>query len=426
MQSDFEQQTMTTERIQTSDRGDDEARQFRKLLESHDPRPPRRGQILEGEIIKLKENLAIIDVGAKRDAIVPPEEMDEVNESYLDQLDEGDSVPVYVLRTPFGDEELMVSLEKGQRAKDWERAAKCLENQEVLQLKVIGKNKGGLLLEFGRLRGFVPNSHVPALANIYDRKERMNRKAEMIDSTLMVKVLETGRKRKRLVLSAKKAEKEARQQRLQELKQEVGETAKGRVTNLVDFGAFVELDGVEGLIHISEIAWQKVEEPAQFLKPGEEVDVLVQSVDVENERVSLSRKALMPSPWETYADKHTVGELVEGIVTNVVDFGAFVQVAEGIEGLIHVSEMHQTRASAPQDVLFPDDSVLVRILDIQPERQRLALSQRRVSPDEEVQWIGGRKQGGEADPIMALKDAPDATQRQVLVTDGSLDGESDD
>jgi 4-hydroxy-3-methylbut-2-enyl diphosphate reductase len=193
-------------------------------------------------------------------------------------------------------------------------------------------------------------------------------------------------------LSVKKAQKELRQKRLLELQQAKGETISGRITNVVKFGAFVDLDGIEGLIHISEIAWHKVERPAEILSPGEEVAVKILAVDSERERVSLSRKALMPSPWDLFAQTHQDGELVEGVVSSVVDFGAFVVIDDGIEGLLHASEMRGTKDFAPQDILIPGDAVLVRIINIQVDEQRLALSQVRVSQDEEMAWTFRRQQ----------------------------------
>lgn len=248
------------------------------------------------------------------------------------------------------------------------------------------------LVEFGRLQGFIPTSHVPQLQRVRNQGTLAGQKAKLIGEELLLNVIEVDRQHHRLVLSAKTAQEERRTQRLLELKRAEGETITGIITSLVDFGAFVDLDGVEGLLHISEIAWQKVKKPNEHLNPGEEVDVLIKSVDVERERVSLSRKALLPDPWESFAQTHADGDLVEGVVIDVLDFGAFVRITEGIDGLLHVSEMDGTRDFAPQDLLFPDDAILVRILNIQPEKQRLALSQRRISQAEEAGWNWHRQQ----------------------------------
>lgn len=370
----------------------DQNASFAELLTKYEPEPVERGQYVKGEILQIEENIIFADVDAKRTAVIPPQDLELLEEDDLAQLSVGDEVTLYVLRTPEGGEDLLVSLNKGLEQQDWLDAKEYLANEDLLELEVIGHNKGGLMVSFGHLRGFVPTSHVPQLHHIHNQRALTSQKAKLVGEDLPLKVIEVDRRRRRLVLSAKKAQKERRQQRLLELKLKEGETITGLITNLVKFGAFVELDGVEGLIHISEIAWQKDINPNDFLTPGEEVEVLIQSVDVDRERVSLSRKALLPSPWEQFDETHQAGDLMEGVVTNVTDFGAFTLITEGIEGLIHVSEMRGTRGAEPQDVLFPGDTVLVRILSIQPQKERLALSQRRVSQNEEMEWIWQRQQ----------------------------------
>jgi small subunit ribosomal protein S1 len=365
----------------------DEGVSFAELLEEYEPAPLRRGQYLKGKILQIDENVILADVAAKRTAVVPSQDITLIKEEERTQLSVGDEVPLYVLQTPKGDEELLVSLNKGLEQQDWVEAKAYLANEALLELEVIGHNKGGLIVAFGHIRGFVPASQVPQLQGTHNQRTLTSLKAKLIGEELLLKVIEVDRRRQRLILSAKKAQKEQRQQRLMELERMEGKRVTGRVTSLVKFGAFVDLDGIDGLIHISEIAWDRVEKPANHLSLDEEVEVLIQSVDVERERVSLSRKALLPSPWELFAQTHALGDLVEGRVTNVVDFGAFALVTGGIEGLIHISEMHGTRDFAAQDVLCPGDIVLTRILRIEPERQRLALSQRRVSQHEEIEWV---------------------------------------
>lgn len=359
---------------------------FEDLLDDYAPEPLRKGQFVQGEILQIRDNVILADVDAKRTAIVPPQDLALIEEDHLQQLEVGDEVILYVIRTPRGDDDLLVSLNKGLEQQDWLTASEYLENEEMLELEVIGHNKGGLMVSFGHLRGFVPASHVPQLRFLHNPDRLTSEKARLVGQELALKVIDVNPQRRRLVLSAKKAQKELRHERLLELKAIEGDTITGRIANLVKFGAFVDLGGIEGLIHISEIAWHKVDSPADILKRGEEVEVMIQSVDIERERVSLSRRALLPSPWETFAENHESGELVEGVVASVVDFGAFVLIEDGIEGLLHVSEMRGTKDFAPQDVLLPGDIVLVRIIDIQPEAQRLALSQKRVSQIEEMEW----------------------------------------
>ena len=365
---------------------------FADMLADYEPEILKQGQYIQGEILQINDNVILADVDAKRTAVVPPQDIIKLGEEEFDQLSVGDEVTLYVLRTPVGDEDLLVSLNKGLEQKDWVDAKTYLENSELLELEVIGHNKGGLLVSFGHLHGFVPTSQIPQLKHNYNQSQIASQKAKLIGEELSLKVIEVDRDRQRLILSAKRAQKEVRQQRLEELKLREGETVTGRITNLVTFGAFVDLGDIEGLVHISEIAWQKVDKPSEFLSRGDEIEVLIQHVDVERERVQLSRKALLPSPWELFDESHSINELIEGVVTNVTDFGAFAFVADGIEGLIHISEIRGAQNLAAQDILSTGDTILVRILRIEPERQRLALSQKRVNPDEEAEWIWQRQQ----------------------------------
>lgn len=365
---------------------------FADLIDEYGPKRLRKGEYVDGEILQIDDNVILANVDAKRTAVVPPQDLEKLEEDFLAELEVGDEVTLYVLRTPIGEEDLLVSLNKGLEQQDWVDAKEYLAADELLELEVIGHNKGGLIVRFQHLHGFVPRSHVPELQHVHDRRVLATKKSRLVGEELSLKVIEVDRQRRRLIFSAKKAQSELREQRLQELRLQEGSTITGRISNLVDFGAFVDLDGVEGLVHISEIAWENVEKPSDYLTPGEEIDVMIQSVDLERERVSLSRKALLPSPWQTFDQKHESGDLVEGVVTNVTDFGAFILVEEGIEGLLHVSEMNGTRNAAPEDVLFPGDTVLARIVSIEPDRQRLGLSQRRVSPNEEAEWLWQKSQ----------------------------------
>jgi small subunit ribosomal protein S1 len=366
------------------------ANNFENMLDAYEPRTPRRGEIVKGEVLKLEGNLAIIDVGAKRDAIVPPQEMEEIGENFLDQLDEGDIVPVYIMTTPVGDEELVVSLEKGQREKDWQRAAEYLDSQETLELTVVNKNKGGLLVKFGRLQGFVPNSHVPTIAKIQDRDERMKQKTNMINSTLPLKVLEIDRRQRRLLLSARAARRELQAERLAAL--EVGQTVTGRVVNLVNYGAFVDIGGVTGLLHVSELAWHRIDDPAEVLEVGQQIEVVINDVDPERGRVSLSRKPLLPNVWTQFSRHYKKGDLVEGEVTAVVDFGAFILLPFDIEGLAHVSELPVPVSGSPADILQPGERLIVRIVNIEPEEKRVGLSMRQVSAAEELTWLAAQQE----------------------------------
>lgn len=360
---------------------------FADLLEQYQYPRPERGEILKGRVLRVEDDVVFVDVGAKRDAIVPHQEVEQLDDDLLDNLSKGDQIPVYVIRTPVGDEDLIVSLERGLEQQDWELAQQKQASDDTLELEATAYNKGGLLVQFNRLQGFVPNSHIPELKYIRNADRRRSFKAKKIGSTLPLKIIEIDRQRERLVLSAKEAQKELRQQQLRELKP--GQVVTGRVVNIVDYGAFVDLGYVSGLLHVSKMAWDKVDHPSDVLDDGDEVEVVVESVDIERERISLNRQELLPSPWQTFAQEHEVGELLEGEVTAVLDFGAFVRLPGGIEGLLHVSEM--TGSGSPQSILQPGDRVLVRIISIEPDQQRLGLSTSRVTTAEEIEWMALRQ-----------------------------------
>jgi len=358
---------------------------FQDFVDNYDYDRPQRGEILKGVILDIGDNSILLDVGLKRDAIVTSQDLDKVDQDILDDLESGDEVFVSVIRTPVGDDDLLVSLNRGIAYESWVKAEEYMEADELLELEIIDQNKGGLLVEFENLRGFVPNSHIPSLRRGSSKKKANEVKAEMIGDILPVKVIEVNRKQRRLVFSARVAQREQRERRLKEL--EVGDVIESRVVNVVDFGVFVDLDGVDGLVHKSEIAWDRVYDPSKHFSVGDEIEVKVVDIDVERERVSLSRKSLLPNPWEKLEDTYDVGDLVEGKVVSVLDFGAFVELPEGLQGLVHVSEIGYANMGDPESVVQEGDKVLVRILSIEPDRERVSLSMRRVPVDEQMAWM---------------------------------------
>jgi small subunit ribosomal protein S1 len=366
-----------------------------QLLDDYDYQPPKRGEFLQGEIIHVDDDSILIDVGAKRDAIVPRNDLSRLAEDDLANLEEGEVMPVRVLRSPSISGDLLVSLSKGLAKEDWERAEAMLEGGQEEEFEVVGRNRGGVLVRFGYLEGFVPNSHLPDARSRGDMEALKRVKRESVGEKMLLKVLEVDRKRNRLILSGRAAEKARRKNRLEEL--EAGQKIKGRVVNLTDFGAFVALGGIDGLIHRSELSWDDIGDPGEVLDIGDEIEVMVKDVDVDRERVSLSRKDLLPSPWDDITQHYSEGDLVEGIVSNVVHFGAFVTLPDGIEGLIHSSEMDIIGPGTPTDVVKSDDPVLVRILSIEPDRHRMALSLKQVSYDEQMEWMEKRRSRAETD-----------------------------
>lgn len=268
-------------------------------------------------------------------------------------------------------------------AEDWMWARELYESDDTVHLPVIGFNRGGLLVEARGLRGFVPISHLVDLDDIEDELERCDLMEDLVGNKLCLKVIEYDPERGRLVLSqrAGQAGPGKRIELLESLKP--GQCVHGEVTNITPFGVFVDLGGVEGLVHVSELSWGRVRHPEDVVCCGEDLDVQVLSVDQEQARVALSVKELLPDPWESVDDRYEVGDVVAGEVTNVVKFGAFVGIEEGLEGLIHVSEIDEEPYVHPEEVLAEGDRVRVRVIHIDSKARRLGLSLRGVPATED-------------------------------------------
>jgi len=349
--------------------------QFSTLIEGdYDYARPRRGQVRQAVVLSVSENEVIVDLGAKRDGFVPRRDLELLDDAYRASLQPGDRVPVSILDASGPRGEIVASLNQGLAQQDWLRAQEFLESGDVCQARVTEVNRGGVIVPFGRIRGFVPNSHLTSVPRGL-RGDRLRRaKSDLVGQVLSLAVLEVDQRRRRLVLSERVAGRRQRQQLLATLTE--GEVRTGVVRNLVEFGAFVDLGGVDGLIHISELDWRHVEHPSEVLSVGDEVEVYVLSVDRERERIGLSRKRLLPDPWPLVAKRLHVGQKVEGTVTNVARFGVFVDIGDGVEGLVHVSEIPGGDASCAG--LEPGSPVTVRVLKIDQWRQRIALSLRSV------------------------------------------------
>ncbi|MCA9919577.1 MAG: S1 RNA-binding domain-containing protein [Anaerolineales bacterium] len=403
----------TTTNIEATNFSDDNGRSpFFDLIEEYDFPQPQRGDIIRGEILRIDHDVVFIDIGSKRDAMVPYREIEQLDDEFLSTLSTGDTVPVYVTRTPVGSEQLIVSLERGLQELDWERAMKLHEDETTIELKIVNYNKGGLVVEFGRIQGFVPNSHIPAIQNVHNNDQRTSYKSKHVGETIKLKIIEIDPPQERFVLSGKAAQKEQRQERLDTLT--VGEKLTGTIVNMKHYGAFVDIGaGLVGLLHVSRMAWEHIAQPNELFAVGDDVEVLIDKIDVEKEKISLNRKALLPSPWQTFAEQRSAGDLLEGEVTAVVDFGAFVRVAEGIEGLLHKNEMNIPNDTDPSDALAEGDVILVRIVQIDVEQERLSLSTRRVTASEEISWMQSRHEAEEAEfeakaHAESVEEAPEA------------------
>jgi small subunit ribosomal protein S1 len=355
------------------------------LLDEYDYARPQRGEVREGVVMKIEDATILVSIGTKREGIIPHQDLRQMGEGFVGALKVGDPIQVYVQDPENREGELILSLTMVQVARDWEEAARLSADGGIVQGQVIGYNKGGLLVQFNRIRGFVPASQVAQLHGRTAAEERQQALQRMVGQTIPLKVIEVDRERNRLVLSERSATQEWRKAQKQRLLTELqpGDVLTGRVNQLTNFGAFIDLGGADGLAHISELSWQRVNHPREVLSPGQEVKVMVVEIDPERERIGLSIRRLQANPWETIDQRYSLGQLVSGPVTNVAPFGAFVQIEEAVEGLIHASELDADPQAQPRDLLQPGQQVTAKIISLDKQRQRMGLSLRRVNADEQ-------------------------------------------
>jgi small subunit ribosomal protein S1 len=357
-------------------------------VEDWDYQRPKRGELRTGVILAIRDQEIIVDVGAKRDGIVPYADMQRLGPEAVEEFSVGDEVSTYILRPEDKEGNLLVSLFMARQAKAWEHAQELADSGKAWETTIEGFNKGGVVVPVEEIRGFVPASQIPGFPMGINQEERLSRLSELVGDEIQVKVIEINRRKRRLILSATAAQKQWRKRKREELLEELreGEVRKGVVSSLASFGAFVDLGGADGLVHISELSWRRVRHPRDVVNVGDEIEVYVLRLDHERNRIGLSIKRLQPEPWALVEDKYELGQLVEGVVTNVVDFGAFAEIEEGIEGLIHVSELADMPISHPKDVVKKGDLLLLRIIRIDARRKRLGLSLKRVLESEWAEW----------------------------------------
>lgn len=334
------------------------------------------GEVVTGKVVKVEDNQALVDAGYKFEAILPISELSSLHvDKVSDVLAEGDEVTVKVLRIKEDEGKLIVSKKEVDAEKAWAELQQKFESGETFSAKVHDIVKGGLVVDVG-VRGFIPASHVEQhfVEDFSDYKGR----------ELTFKVIEMDPEKNKLILSHKvvleEEQERLKKERLSQL--EEGQVLEGTVQRLTDFGAFVDIGGVDGLVHVSEIAWHRVEHPADVLKEGDTVQVKVLKVNQEEERISLSIKETLESPWEKVAKEISAGDIVKGKVKRLVSFGAFVEVYPGVEGLVHVSQISHRHVETPADVLEEGQEVEVKVLDILPDQKRISLSIKEVESKE--------------------------------------------
>ncbi|NIS79966.1 MAG: S1 RNA-binding domain-containing protein [Anaerolineales bacterium] len=327
---------------------------------------PQRGDLLHGLVLSVDADGLIVDLGLKRDGIVPCADLEKLPVNEPGPI-VGDEVAVMVIDPLDRDGNLVVSISQARESEDWLNAHRLMNQDAILELEPSGYNKGGLIVPFGRLRGFVPASHLSDLPRGLDETKRAEYFERMIGQELPFKVIEVDPRRRRLVLSERKAVRQWRQVRKAQMIEQikVGEIRKGVVTSLREFGAFVDIGGADGLIHISELSWNRVDDPSDVLKIGQEIDIQVIRLDQQNNRIGLSLKRLQPNPWEAAVGKIEEGQELRGVVSHVAASGIYILLEEGPEGLL--------RSTEGTIALTPGTKVSVRVVAFDPERERLDL-----------------------------------------------------
>ena len=366
--------------------------ELEKLLDQHDYELPEVGDIRTGYIISIDQQGVMVDLGVKRDGIVPQSDVQKLSDEERAALKVNDEIAVYIVNTEEADS-LVVSIHLAKLNQDWIDAESLLESGDIVELEIGGYNKGGAIVPFGRLRGFIPASHLTDLSPGMNDRKRQQRLAKLRGDKLPLKVIEVDRRRRRLVFSQKDAQKEWEEKRKQELidSLNVGDVLKGTIRGMRDFGAFVDVGGADGLVHISELAWHRVDHPRDVVKVGDEIEVYVLSLDKQDQRISLSRKKLLQNPWETVEERYDVNQLVEGTITRIVDYGAFAEVEPGIEGLLHLSQLSRGNVERADEVVKEGETHLLRVVSIDRRRQRMGLSLKAVTTTEQIEWMAQRE-----------------------------------
>ncbi len=354
-------------------------------------RPIEEGEVVTGNVVRIDKDEVLVDIGYKSEGVIPANEL-SIRKS-VDPHDEvhlGEEIDAIVMTKEDQDGRLIMSKKRARFEKAWRRIETAAESGEPVEGTVIEVVKGGLIIDLG-VRGFLPASLVD-IRRVPNLDEYMGTKIE-------TKVIELNRSRNNVVLSRRavleEERKEVRQQILDGL--QPGLVVEGQISNIVDFGAFVDLDGIDGLIHISELSWSHVNHPSEILAIGDTVKVKVLDIDRERQRISLGLKQTQEDPWQRIVDTYNVNDELDGKVTKVVTFGAFVEILDGVEGLVHISELAPHHVESPREIVHPGDEIRVKILEIDSERRRLSLSAKRVEDQILPVARDGQPAGGSQD-----------------------------
>jgi ribosomal protein S1 len=344
---------------------EDSADEMRLLSEMPEPTP---GAILHGKVVRVEDDHALVDVGYKSEGVVPLGELTYRHVASAREVTHvGDEFDVLVLSVGGEDGTLRLSKRRADEAKSWRGLEEAYRNGTVLEVPVVEAVKGGLVADVGT-RGFIPASQVD--------RGYVEDLSQYVGQTVRVRIIELDPHKRRVILSRRQVLEEERAKKREETWNtiQVGDVLEGTVKSLTDFGAFIDLGGVDGLLHISEMSWGRIRHPSEVLQEGQRVKVQVLRLDRERERISLGMRQVLPNPWDTAAERYREGAIVEGTVVRLATFGAFVELEPGIDGLVHISQLADYHVSRPQDVVQVGQRVWVKVLRVDPVERRISLS----------------------------------------------------
>jgi small subunit ribosomal protein S1 len=371
--------------------------------------PFQEGDVVTGHVVRIDNDEVLVDIGYKSEGVIPASEL-SIRKSVdpSEEVSLGEEVDALVLTKEDQDGRLILSKKRARFERAWRRIEAAADSGEPVKGTVIEVVKGGLIIDLG-VRGFLPASLVDI--------RRVPNLDEYLAQEIDCKVIELNRSRNNVVLSRRAVLEEQRKEDRERIldRLQPGQVVDGTISNIVDFGAFVDLDGIDGLIHISELSWSHVNHPSEILSIGDQVTVKVLDIDRDRQRISLGLKQTQEDPWQRVVDTYNVGDELEGVVTKVVTFGAFVEILDGVEGLVHISELAQHHVENPREIIQPGDEVRVKILEIDSERRRLSLSIKRVEGQElpvrpiEPADLDDVPELGLSEEVFASEDVPDAS-----------------
>lgn len=359
-----------------------------ELLDSMEPmKSLRRGEFVSGVVMRIDGDGILVSMSQKHECMIPSWEMRSMSPEALAEINIGDDLLAMVVKSENGDSPAILSLDKAQDEMGWRVLSEALKEKRQVQGKVLRFNRGGAIVDVEGVQGFVPLSQLVTITvNVSeDQGDMETQDDDSIGQILDLKILELDRSRNRAILSERNALQQSRDEMKEKLLEELkeGDIVSGRVSGVSNFGAFVDLGGADGLIHISELSWETVDSPEDIVKAGDSIEVYILKLDKENKRISLSLRRTQPTPWDTIHERYHEGQVVQATITKLTDFGAFARLENGIEGLVHISELTDTIVKHPMDVVSEGDVTSLKILKIELDRKRLGLSLKQAIQSDE-------------------------------------------